>query len=244
MNYYNYFTEIEEYFVKRRGKHLFVSPVDWSLIATWRASGIPLHVALRGIDIAMNGFSAKTRRSSSKVNSLFYCHDSVMSEHASYLESHVGESSTRVQPTLQAGEARAVSAVQSAIGRPEIMEFLSERISEIRILYDKQFSSRRAPVERIVSRLEDIVRNLQNDTRLDVEALDRDLRILDELLVTELRAILPPTQIEEWEKESKKELKLYKKRLPRETYDKIHDNFIRRKIHQNFRIGELSLFYL
>jgi hypothetical protein len=51
MNYYNYFTEIEDHFVKRRGKNLLVSPLDWSLIATWRDSGVPLNVALRGIEI-------------------------------------------------------------------------------------------------------------------------------------------------------------------------------------------------
>ena len=28
-NYYNYFTEIEETFVRRRGKHLLLSPIDW-----------------------------------------------------------------------------------------------------------------------------------------------------------------------------------------------------------------------
>ena len=59
MNYYNYFTEIEEHFVRRRGKHLLISPMDWGLIATWRDAGVPLHVALRGIDIAMDGFFAR-----------------------------------------------------------------------------------------------------------------------------------------------------------------------------------------
>jgi hypothetical protein len=61
MNYYNYFTEIEEHFVRRRGKHLMVSPMDWSLIAVWRDSGVPLHVALRGIDLAMDTFQEIAR---------------------------------------------------------------------------------------------------------------------------------------------------------------------------------------
>ena len=29
-NYFNYFTEIEEYFWKKRGSHLLVSPLDWA----------------------------------------------------------------------------------------------------------------------------------------------------------------------------------------------------------------------
>ena len=31
-NYFNYFTEIEEYFWKKRGAHLLVSPLDWAAI--------------------------------------------------------------------------------------------------------------------------------------------------------------------------------------------------------------------
>ena len=91
MNYYNYFTEIEEHFVMRRGKHLFVSPMDWSLMATWHDSGVPLHVALRGIDRAMDGFFAKQPRSDSRIGSLFYCHSAVMEEYTPHLESHLGE---------------------------------------------------------------------------------------------------------------------------------------------------------
>ena len=50
MNYYNYFTEIEDEFVKRRGSHILISPLDWSLIETWRQRAIPLAIVLRGIN--------------------------------------------------------------------------------------------------------------------------------------------------------------------------------------------------
>ena len=41
-----------------------------------------MQVALRGIDIAIDGFFARQNRGASKVNSLCYCHDSVMTEFA------------------------------------------------------------------------------------------------------------------------------------------------------------------
>jgi len=31
-NYFSYFSEIEDYFVQKRGKNLLVSPLDWALI--------------------------------------------------------------------------------------------------------------------------------------------------------------------------------------------------------------------
>src|SRR2546427_9004959 len=35
-NYFNYFTEIEEYFWKKRGAHLLVSPLDWAIMEAWQ----------------------------------------------------------------------------------------------------------------------------------------------------------------------------------------------------------------
>ena len=59
--YYNYFTEIEEYFVQKRGKHLLISPLDWSLIESWKQLAIPLHIVFRGIDQAFE--SRRDRKS-------------------------------------------------------------------------------------------------------------------------------------------------------------------------------------
>jgi hypothetical protein len=243
MNYYNYFTEIEEHFVKRRGKHLLISPMDWGLIAAWRDAGIPLQVALRGIDIAMDGFLARQNRSSSKVNSLCYCHDSVMEEYAGYLESRVGESAENSE-----GAPASTEAASDKGGSPsqaEVLAFISSRIDEIKTLVAKQYPGEEPEgINRVLARMEEVKHNLETGGRVDSETLERDFVIIDELLVSELNTRIAPEQAAEWEKEAKKELKVYKKRLPKETYEKIHGNFIRDKIHRKFNIGELSLFRL
>ena len=41
-NYFNYFTEVEEHYCRRRGTHLQVSTLDWALIETWKDAGLPL----------------------------------------------------------------------------------------------------------------------------------------------------------------------------------------------------------
>jgi hypothetical protein len=241
MNYYNYFTEIEEHFVKRRGKHLLVSPMDWGLIAAWRDAGVPLQVAIRGIDIAMDGFFAR-QRNSSKVSSLCYCHDSVMTEYANHLESHVGESSE--SPQEPAG-GETDSEQKDAPASEVTLEYLRERIGEIKSLSAKQYPENTLEgVERVLARLEEVHKSLETGARIDSEKLERDLSIIDELLVAELRGCVSPEQILEWEKEAKKELRVYRKRLPKETYERIRSSFMRDKIHQQFRIGELSIFRL
>ena len=53
-NYFNYFTEIEEHFQKRRGTLIILSPLDWALMEIWKDAGIPLEAVLRGIDISFD----------------------------------------------------------------------------------------------------------------------------------------------------------------------------------------------
>lgn len=237
MNYYNYFTEIEEHFVKRRGKHLLVSPLDWALIAAWRDAGVPLQVALRGIDIAMDGFLARKGSGSARVNSLCYCHDSVMTEYGSHIESRVGESSATVLQDAQHNDQP---------GETEVLAFLSARMSEIRGLPAKHYFSGTTleTLDRISGRLEEILESVKTGNRYDAEDLERDLQIVDNLLISELRSRVSPEQIAEWENEAKTELKVYRKQLPRETFDKIRGNYLCKKVRQRFEIGELSLFQL
>ncbi|HYJ47809.1 MAG TPA: hypothetical protein VEV81_14425, partial [Pyrinomonadaceae bacterium] len=88
MNYFNYFTEIEDTFIRRRGKHLLLSPMDWALIESWKEMGVPLFVALRGIERAFDSFEAKPRRRS--VKSLLYCQEEVEAQFAEWQEAQVG----------------------------------------------------------------------------------------------------------------------------------------------------------
>ena len=56
-NYFSYFTEIEEYFWRKRGAHLLVSPLDWAIVETWQKAGVPLEAVLKGIDRAFESWS-------------------------------------------------------------------------------------------------------------------------------------------------------------------------------------------
>lgn len=247
MNYFNYFTEIEEYFVRRRGKHLLVSPMDWSLIATWRDSGIPLHIALRGIDRAMDIFFAKQSRPS-RINSLFYCHEAVMEEYANYLDGKVGQAEAEEGKEHSQECASTEPAEHEGPNRASLVIFLEAKISEIKSLAEKHSSEEvggpRHALDRISSRLAELRDDLQGGGPLDPELLERDLNILEETLVAELRSTVPADQIHDWEAEARKELKVYKKRLPKETYLKIQENYLRGRLHRHFEIGELSLFQL
>ena len=90
-NYFNYFTEIEEYFWRKRGAHLLVSPLDWAILETWQKAGIPIGAVLKGIDRAFESW-ARSRRAAGgrQLKSLAYCVDAVLDAAAEAAEAAAG----------------------------------------------------------------------------------------------------------------------------------------------------------
>src|SRR5258708_28024514 len=77
-NYFNYFTEIEEHYQRRRGTGLLLSTLDWALIETWKQANIPLEAVLRGIDMAFDRWERRPKKTK-RINGLGYCSQEVMS---------------------------------------------------------------------------------------------------------------------------------------------------------------------
>src|SRR3979490_377828 len=88
-NYFNYFTEIEEHFQRRRGGILLLSTLDWALIETWKSAGVPLEAGLRGVDAAFDKYDERPSKSK-KVNSLAYFSQAVLSAAEDMKEAVVG----------------------------------------------------------------------------------------------------------------------------------------------------------
>jgi hypothetical protein len=106
MNYFAYFTEIEERFSRRRGSILLLNTLDWALIETWREAGIPLEAVLRGIDDAFDKYdarAAKARGRSQKVNGLAWCSQAVMHAAEEMVEASTGLAPVKPQAQHESG---------------------------------------------------------------------------------------------------------------------------------------------
>jgi hypothetical protein len=80
LNYFNYFTEIEEHFQSARGTALFLmSPLDWALVESWKNADVPLEAVLRGIDVAFEKWRSRKHKTQ-MVNSLAFCAQAVLTE--------------------------------------------------------------------------------------------------------------------------------------------------------------------
>ena len=233
-NYFNYFTDIEDHFISKRGKHILLSPLDWTLIETWQTMGIPLHVALRGIDRAMTAFREKQLRHR-LVNSLFYCNQAVLEEYEHHLLSQEGRSTDDTEPFRHAAPATLSS---------DLPGFLTERQVELRRLADRYPGTPAAESgTRMARRLDEIIAAVKRSDRPDPERLESDLRAIEDDLAPALADTMPATERKTLVEACRRELRHHRSSLPTEMYQRILESLTRRRIRERFGLSELTLLY-
>jgi hypothetical protein len=245
LNYFNYFTEVEEEFVRRRGKHMLISPIDWALVESWRNAGIPLHIVLRGINEAFDNYDARPHKYQ-LVNNLFYCQQAVESAYAEYRHAQVGGAGTPQQ--TEADSSARPATKQAAFSKEVILDFLARCDEQLRA------ASSRAPaaihnefkdaIERSLARLDEITAEIELATQLDAEALERDLDAIDRMILESAVRACSEEDIEKLRAEAKSQLRSYRKKMDKEIYEQTVQNFVARRLREINNIPRLSLFYL
>lgn len=245
MNYFNYFTEIEEEFVRQRGSHLLISPLDWSLIETWKQRQIPLHVVLRGISNSFESYDPKLRRGR-KVNSLFYCQQEVDALFLEYLESRVGENPAQANDETGNAVSNAVPDNAAPFSREAIIEYLTEQRETIQRLSisNSDHDSLAETFRRAARRLEELTTALRDSLIIRHEQLETDLTLIEEFMLAGLRQSTDTDILKQLEQEADAQLRSYRKGMTPEVYQQTRDNFMARKLREQRRVPRLSLFYL
>lgn len=234
MNYFNYFSEIEETFIRRRGRNLLLSPLDWALIESWQEREVPLHIVVRGIENVFDSHSQKPKNSR-PIKSLFYCKDEIESQYAKWLDmqsgkaevgsSEFGVQSSEVGDSLFSDETIAAhlqkltsvlkTAKKSANGR------LKEVLEEI-ILHIAEFQKNSASAEKLEGELEEL------DKRLDA-------------------FLLKYTDAETLEKqkaETETQVKGYKSKMEADVFRRTYDLMLSKRLREQYELPYFSLFYL
>ena len=245
LNYFNYFTEIEETFVRRRGKHLLLSPLDWDLMQTWKALNIPLHVVLRGVEKAFDSYESRPRNRS--VKTLYYCQEEVEAQFAEWLESQLGAGPGE---TAEA-EGDEAAAAQEGRGLPFPRPVIAAHLSECRAALEQAFEREgeragelREALARAAARLAELERDFAASARPNAEQLENSLSDLESLLDRALRSTLPPEVLEEKREQAEEQLSAYRKRMERSAYEQTLENLLARLLREESRVPRLSLFYL
>jgi hypothetical protein len=236
LNYFSYFSEIEDTFVRRRGKHLMLSPIDWALIESWKERGVPLHVALRGIEHAFDSHEAKKQKRT--VKTLLYCQEEVEAQYAEWLESRVG--------SHEAAETQTEDD-KSPFPRAAVLQHLDRALQELAAL-----ANERKPkedelgevLERELSLLAEIRNDYASASQPDSRKLEESLTGIERLLDSAMVGAIGEDELTSMRTEVEAQLKPYKRHMDKDAFAQTRDNLLRKRIRESFGVPRLSLFFL
>ena len=236
MNYFNYFTEIEDAFVRRRGKHLFLSPMDWALMETWKQQGIPLHIVLRGVEKSFDSYEAKPRKRT--VKTLLYCQEEVEAQFAEWVESHVGSAGDAPEWETESDKTPfSFAAITEHLDRSRnaLAELAKTRTQE---------DDLSEALTRAVALLVDIESDFASSTTLDTRKLEDSLTGLERMLNDSMFSVATTTTLEELKNGIKEQLKPYRSQMEAAVYKQTFDNLLLKRLREQFGMPRLSLFYV
>ncbi|MHB8499612.1 MAG: hypothetical protein ACYDCG_17640 [Candidatus Acidiferrales bacterium] len=234
-NYFNYFTEIENYFWKKRGAHLLVSPLDWAIMETWQKAGVPLEAVLKGIDHAFESYQRSRRGAGKPLKSLAYCTDAVLEAAEEQLEAAAGSA-----PKNENG------GTKEPFSRDELRAYFAKNAAQIGAVASgvgqasEEFACR---LREIAKSLCAIVVLLEVPGTLDLEDLERRLTILDDKLEAALTSFASEETMLKIRREMDGQLAVYRRKMKIEQIALVEKQYLQKRLLEEFRLPRLSLYY-
>jgi hypothetical protein len=230
-NYFNYFTEIEEHFQRRRGSLLMLSTLDWALIESWREAAVPLPAVLRGIDAAFDKHDVrKAKVRVRRINGLAWCTQEVMQAVEDMQEASVGaptsSKDSESAPGLE-GE-RIASHLQNcakSLGTAPLSGIALQIAAEA------------------AARLEELA-NEARTGNAELESLERNLTVIEEKLFAALTTTTPEAELLAMREQAAAELAPYRSRMKALQIRQIEQQFLHRRLLERWKLPRLSLFYM
>jgi hypothetical protein len=217
LNYFNYFTEIEEHFQKARGTALFLmSPLDWALVESWKNAEVPLEAVLRGIDLAFEKWRARKVKTQ-KVNSLAFCAQAVLTE---------------AQIMAGAAPARAARDVAPPFALEELRAYLEANAAALPAGFDEIAAS---------------LRRLAADSEqhyADLEGLEQRLTVLEEKAIAAARSRQSEEKLLEARRDLDRQLRPYRGKMTADQLAMLEKQYLERILLEQAGLPRLSLFYM
>jgi hypothetical protein len=237
-NYFNYFTEIEDRFLRRRGGGLLLSTLDWALIETWKDAGIPLEAVLRGIDEAFDRYDQRPSKTK-KVNSLAYCSQLVLSAAEDMKEAAVGAAGAESAPQAKSGARQGFE--------PDVVApFLRRNANALECAKLPQGSgvSANSVALEAAQTLRHLADEIEKKPTSRLEDLERRLTVIEEKLFAALLASTADEEIVNVRAEADRDLAPYRRKMSGPQIDQLQKQYVHKRLLEKYRLPRLSLFYM
>ncbi|HUS19487.1 MAG TPA: hypothetical protein VMZ25_07535 [Terriglobales bacterium] len=226
-NYFNYFTEIEEHYQRRRGSILLLSTLDWALIETWKDSGIPLAAVLRGIDSAFDSYDKKpVRAKTRKVNSLAYCSQEVLAAAEEMKAANVGAERKVEDPGMQVAE---------------VAVYLRQNAEQLQAA--KVSSALEKLVVETAATLQSLADSMESGGQ-KLEDIERHLTVLEEKIFAALLSSTPDQELISVRAEADRDIAPYRSKMGAAQIQQLHRQYVNKRLLQRSNLPRLSLFYM
>lgn len=233
-NYFNYFTEIEEYFWKKRGAHLLVSPLDWAIMETWQKAGVPLEAALKGIDRAFEAYQRSRRGAGKPLKSLAYCTDAVLDAAEEAQEAAAG-----AQP---ANGAKAAEPFARGELR-QYMERNAKRLEKAAEQCTKTQPGVAGVLRQAAASLTESLLLLEAPGNLDLEDMERRMTILDDKVHATLLSNASEELMLKIRREVDSQLSAYRRKMKAAQLALVEKQYLQKRLLDEYRLPRLSLYY-
>ena len=233
-NYFNYFTEIEEYFWKKRGAHLLVSPLDWAIMETWQRAGVPLEAVLKGIDRAFESYGRSRRGAGKPLKSLAYCTDAVLQVAEEGLEAAAGSAPKNGREAKE------------AFPRKELKAYLAKNAALVAAAAEKDADRHPDMAARLVEIADSVEASslmLDSPAKLDLEDLERRLTVLDDKLAALLMTHATEELMLRIRREVDGQLSAYRRKMKAEQLAVVEKKYTQKRLLEEFGLPRLSLYY-
>jgi hypothetical protein len=233
-NYFNYFTEIEEHFWKKRGAHLLVSPLDWAIMETWQKAGVPLECALKGIDRAFESFQRSRRGAGKPLKSLAYCTDAVL------------EAAEEQQEAAAGGQPRTHGDTIEPFSREELRVYLKRNADILRSAacrYEVAQPDLAVFFQQTAGKLASSETLLEAPGKLDLEDLERRMAILDEKIHAALLTHASEDLMLKIRREVDSQLAAYRRKMKAEQLALVEKQYSQKRLLDEYQLPRLSLYY-
>ena len=215
MNYFNYFTEIEEHFQRARGTALFLmSPLDWALVESWKNADVPLEAVLRGIDAAFEKWRARKVKTQ-MVNSLAFCAQAVMTE-----------------AQIMAGAIPARREAAPPFPLDDLRAYLEANAAALPAGFEETAASLRRLAEEVEQHYQDL------------EALEQRLTVLEEKMLAAARSRQTDEELLASRQELDRQLRPYRGKMTADQLAMLEKQYLERNLLEKARLPRLSLFYM
>jgi len=225
-NYFNYFTEIEEHFQRRRGTMLLLSPLDWALMEIWKDAGIPLDAVLRGIDATFDHWERRPRKTR-KINGLAFCTQEVLASAEEMKDAAVG--------------AAPRQSRDSDLDQSAAIEYLMRNAEALKRV--DLPASAQALAKEAAATLHGLADHLRQST-ISTEDLERRLTVAEEKLSAALTAGAPEDFLLDLRRDMDRQLAPYRRKMSSAQLAQLERQYMQKRLWESYNLPRLSLFYL